>query len=158
MSQRWVAACDGSALTNPGPAGWAWCRHQGDPETMEWASGGAGLEGTNNIGELTALKDLLEHTPANQPLEVKLDSMYTLNAASKWRHGWKRKGWRKADGKPILNLELIKEIDALLEGRDVTFTWVKAHQAKGKGDAMNEFVDVKAREAAGTQEVTRAHM
>ena len=57
---------------------------------------------------------------------------------------WKRKGWRKADGKPVLNVEILKELDAALAGRAVTFEWVRGHV----GHEMNEAADVRARGAA----------
>lgn len=144
---RWIAATDGSALGNPGEAGWAWALTK-DPADMTpdaHANGALGVS-TNNIAELTALLELLKSTPADQPLEIRMDSQYALNSASKWRHGWKRRGWRKADGKPISNEELIRAIDDAMEGRDLKFVWVKAHQADG--DKLNDFVDRSAREAA----------
>lgn len=144
---RWIAATDGSALGNPGEAGWAWALTK-DPDDLtpdESDSGALGIS-TNNVGELRALLELLRSTPADQPLEVRMDSQYALNSASKWRHGWKRRGWRKADGKPVANQELMVDIDAAMEGRDIVFVWVKAHQMNG--DPLNDFVDKAARAAA----------
>ena len=57
---------------------------------------------------------------------------------------WKRKGWKKADGKPVKNLELIQQLDRAMQGRKVRFEWVKGHA----GHDMNEFADDKARSAA----------
>ncbi|MGO1258604.1 MAG: DUF4440 domain-containing protein, partial [Brachybacterium sp.] len=61
-----------------------------------------------------------------------------------WMPGWKRKGWRKKDGKPVLNVELLKDIDRALAGRSVEFEWVKGHS----GHAMNEAADKRANAAA----------
>lgn len=144
---RWIAATDGSCLGNPGEAGWAWALTR-NPDTLEIdesASGALGIA-TNNVAELTALLELLKAVPADQPLEVRMDSQYALNAASKWRHGWKRRGWRKGDGKPVMNKELIVQIDEYLQGRDIEYVWVKAHQVGG--DVLNDYVDRAAREAA----------
>jgi len=58
--------------------------------------------------------------------------------------GWKRKGWRKADGKPVLNVELLKELDRELAGRKCVFEWVKGHA----GHYLNEAADERARAAA----------
>ena len=144
---RCIAATDGSCLGNPGEAGWAWALTR-NPETLEVTASDSGALGiaTNNVAELTALLELLKAVPAEQPLEVRMDSQYALNAASKWRHGWKRRGWKKADGKPVLNQELIMEIDEHLEGRDIQYVWVKAHQVGG--DVLNDHVDRAARAAA----------
>lgn len=135
-----IAAADGSALGNPGPAGWAWYIDE-----STWRAGGW-EHGTNNMGELKAVLDLLEATGADrdQHLEVLCDSQYVINAITRWMPGWKRKGWRKKDGKPVLNLELLQAIDRQLEGRSVEFTWVKGHA----GHTMNEAADARARAAA----------
>lgn len=135
-----TAAADGSSLSNPGPAGWAWYVDEGS-----WAAGGW-PHGTNNMGELMAVLNLLQQTAvsADEPLHVLCDSQYVINTVTKWMHGWKRRGWKKADGKPVLNLELIQEIDRAIAGRKVTFEWVKGHA----GHAMNEAADERAQAAA----------
>ena len=134
-----TAAADGSSLSNPGPAGWAW--YISDDV---WAAGGW-ERGTNNMGELMAVLDLLRSTAhVDEPMKVLCDSQYVINSLTKWMPGWKRKGWRKGDGKPVLNVELMKDLDAELAGRDVTFEWVKGHA----GHPMNEAADERARAAA----------
>lgn len=135
-----TAAADGSALGNPGPAGWAWYI---DEDT--WRAGGW-PHGTNNMGELKAVLDLLEATAvdADQHLHILCDSQYVINSITKWMPGWKRKGWRKKDGKPVMNVELLKDIDRALAGRSVEFEWVKGHA----GHAMNEAADKRANAAA----------
>ncbi|WP_144628975.1 ribonuclease HI family protein [Arthrobacter woluwensis] len=135
-----TAAADGSALGNPGPAGWAWYI---DDDT--WRAGGW-PHGTNNQGELMAVLDLLRSTAhrADEPLKILCDSQYVINCLTKWMPGWKRKGWRKADGKPVLNVDLLKELDDALKGRNVAFEWVKGHA----GHSLNEAADDRARAVA----------
>ncbi|PWH07649.1 DUF4440 domain-containing protein [Brachybacterium endophyticum] len=135
-----TAAADGSALGNPGPAGWAWYI-----DDSTWRAGGW-PHGTNNMGELKAVLDLLEATAvdADQHLHVLCDSQYVINSVTKWMPGWKRKGWRKKDGKPVMNVDLLKAIDRALAGRSVEFEWVKGHA----GHAMNEAADRRANGAA----------
>ena len=141
-----TAAADGSSLGNPGPAGWAWYV---DEDT--WDAGGW-PQGTNNIGELTAILRLLEATAeTGEELHILADSQYAINVVSKWRLGWKKRGWTKADKKPIKNLELIQEIDRAMEGRRVTFEWVKGHA----GHHMNERADDLARACAEAYQVGR---
>ena len=135
-----TAAADGSALGNPGPAGWAWYVNDDC-----WRAGGW-PHGTNNQGELMAVLDLFRataHVP-EEDLRVLCDSQYVINSITKWMPGWKRKGWRKADGKPVLNVELLKELDREIAGRKYTFEWVKGHA----GHDLNEAADVRARAAA----------
>lgn len=145
---RLVVACDGSALGNPGPGAWAWAAQplNGLNPTV-WAAGFM-PHTTNNAAELTALISVLDVVPAHIPLTVILDSTYVRDAATKWRHGWKRRGWKTAAGQPVKNVELMQRIDAALGGRDVEFVWVKAHQAAGRGNRLNEFVDAAAQNAA----------
>ena len=141
-----TAAADGSSLGNPGPAGWAWYV---DEDT--WDAGGW-PQGTNNLGELTAILRLLEATAeTGEELHILADSQYAINVVSKWRLGWKKRGWTKADKKPIKNLELIQEIDRAIEGRHVTFEWVKGHA----GHHMNERADYLARACAEAYQAGR---
>ena len=141
-----TAAADGSSLGNPGPAGWAWYV---DEDT--WDAGGW-PKGTNNLGELTAILRLLQATAqTGEELHILADSQYAINVVSKWRLGWKKRGWTKADKKPIKNLELIQEIDRAMEGRRVTFEWVKGHA----GHHMNERADDLARGCAEAYQAGR---
>ena len=134
-----VAAADGSSLSNPGPAGWAW--YISDDA---WAAGGWD-HGTNNMGELMAVLDLLRSTAhLDEPLRILCDSQYVINSLTKWLPGWKRKGWKKGDGKPVLNVELMKDLDVAMRGRELEFEWVKGHA----GHRMNEAADERARAAA----------
>jgi ribonuclease HI len=110
-----------------------------------WQSGALG-DATNNVAELTALERLLSAVDAAVPLEVRMDSQYSMNAVTTWLPGWKKRGWKTASGGPVANRDLIVRIDALLAGRDVKFVYVPAHQAGG--DALNNFVDQAASQAA----------
>lgn len=141
-----TAAADGSSLGNPGPAGWAWYVDEGTWDAGGWP------QGTNNLGELTAILRLLEATAeTGEELHILADSQYAINVVSKWRLGWKKRGWTKADKKPIKNLELIQEIDRAMEGRRVTFEWVKGHA----GHHMNERADDLARACAEAYQAGR---
>lgn len=137
-----TVAADGSSLGNPGPSGWAWIGPDG-----AWDAGGW-PEGTNNIGELTAVLQVLWATQAaglaDQPLHILCDSQYVINCVTRWMPGWKAKGWRKASKGPIKNVEILQQIDAALAGRTVTFEWVKGHA----GHKMNEAADRYANRAA----------
>lgn len=135
-----TAAADGSALGNPGPAGWAWY-----VDEDRWHAGGW-PHGTNNQGELMAVLDLFRSTAhvADEPLHILCDSQYVINCVTKWLPNWKRRGWKKADGKPVLNADLLRQIDDELVGRTYTFEWVKGHA----GHSLNEAADARARACA----------
>ncbi len=110
-----------------------------------WRAGGW-PHGTNNMGELMAVLDLFRSTAhlPGEDLHILCDSQYVINSVTKWMPGWKRKGWRKSDGKPVMNVELLKEIDQALVGRKYTFEWVRGHA----GHDLNEAADDRARAAA----------
>lgn len=130
------AAADGSALGNPGPAGWAWY-----VDNTCWAAGGW-KHATNNQAELTAVLQFFRATAhLDDDLLILCDSQYVINCVTKWLPGWKKKGWRKADGKPVMNVELLQEIDAELPGRRYRFEWVKGHA----NHPLNEAADSRAR-------------
>ncbi|MGP6176472.1 ribonuclease H family protein [Microbacterium sp. A196] len=134
-----TAAADGSALGNPGPNGWAWYI-----DDDNWAAGGS-PHGTNNQGELRAVLELLQATAdSSESLLIMCDSKYVIDSITKWMPGWKRRGWRKADGAPVLNRDLMESLDEAMQGRDVKFAWVKGHA----GHDLNEAADERANAAA----------
>jgi ribonuclease HI len=134
-----IAAADGSALGNPGPAGWGWY-----VDDDCWAVGGW-AHGTNNMAELTAVLDVLQQTAhVDDDLVLYCDSTYVINSVTKWMAGWKRRGWRKGDGKPVLNVEIMQALDRAMLGRAVRFEWVKGHS----GHPLNEAADRLANAAA----------
>jgi ribonuclease HI len=109
-----------------------------------WAAGGW-PRATNNQGELTAVLELFRATAhLDDDLLVLCDSQYVINSVTKWMPGWKAKGWRKGDGKPVLNVELMQQIDEAIAGRRYRFEWVKGHV----GHELNEAADTRARGAA----------
>ncbi|MEV5986698.1 ribonuclease H [Streptomyces sp. NPDC052051] len=149
MPERVVAACDGASKGNPGPAGWAWVVADDAEIPSRWEAGPLGRT-TNNVAELTALERLLTAVDPDVPLEIRMDSQYAMKAVTTWLPGWKRKGWKTASGKPVANQELVARIDGLLDGRQVEFRYVPAHQVDG--DRLNDFADRAASQAAMVQE------
>ena len=135
---------DGSALGNPGPAGWAWYIDDANWEAGGWDNS------TNNRGELSAVLKILKATRhTTYDLNILADSQYVINSITKWMPGWKRKGWKKSDGKPVNNKDLMVELDGLMTaaqtaGRHVSFQWVKGHA----GHPLNEAADARANAAA----------
>jgi ribonuclease HI len=116
---------DGSCSGNPGPGGWGAVLRYGKVEKE--LSGGA-AETTNNRMELTAVISALE--ALKEPCEVTLttDSKYVAESINKgWARSWKANGWRKADKKPALNVDLFEQLLALLDKHKVEIIWVKGH-------------------------------
>ena len=60
------------------------------------------------------------------------DSEYSINCATKWADGWRRNGWRTANGKAVENKDLVENILARVEerfalGSTTSFEWIKGH-------------------------------
>ena len=129
---------DGACRGNPGCGGWgAILMYNGKAKEL---SGGE-RETTNNKMELTAAIEALK--ALKEPCEVDLysDSKYLTDAINKgWVYGWKKKGWKKSDGKPALNVDLWEQILELINKHKVTFIWVKGHD----GNEYNERCDILA--------------
>lgn len=126
---------DGACSGNPGPGGWgAVLIYNG----VEKQLSGSEKETTNNRMELsaviTALKVLKE--PCNVTLTT--DSKYVCDAINKgWLTSWQKNSWKKADKKPVLNIDLWQELLPLLDKHRVEFIWVKGHN----GHKYNEICD-----------------
>ena len=137
---------DGSALNNPGPGGYGVILMI-DGDYNEFAQGYRHT--TNNRMEMMAVITALEAIRGDdrkRSIVVHSDSQYTINGITKgWARNWRKKGWKKADGKPALNPDLWKRMLELTEGLPkLTFKWVKGHA----GDPLNERADELANGAA----------
>lgn len=82
---------------------------------------------TNNRMELMGAITALERTPANLPLQIWTDSSYVKDGISKWIKGWKAKGWKKSDGKAVLNQDLWIRLDTACQNRHIDWQWIKGH-------------------------------
>lgn len=150
MTELIIAACDGASKGNPGPAAWGWVVADATGAGVErWQAGPLG-KATNNVAELTALRELLKATEPAVPLQVRMDSQYAMKAVTTWLPGWRRNNWRTASGKPVANQELVVAIDGLLTGRKVDFVYTPAHQIDG--DPLNAAADQAASHCARTQQ------
>jgi ribonuclease HI len=132
--------CDGSCAPNPGPGGWGAIVEQ-DGRRRELS--GAAPQSTNNIMELTAAIEALRTTPPGARVHVVTDSRYLMDGITRWLPGWKRKGWRKADGKPVLNQPQWQALEAVVRERQVRWEWVESHT----GHPENERCDTLANAA-----------
>lgn len=129
---------DGACSGNPGKGGWGAILIYN--ETEKEISGGE-AHTTNNRMELTAV--IMALKKLKEPCEVTLttDSKYVCDAITKgWVYSWKNNGWKKADKKPALNVDLWEQLLPLLETHKVEFVWVKGHN----GHEYNERCDALA--------------
>ncbi len=139
--------CDGACLGNPGPGGWGYLlRVHLATGIQEKEGSGPEPDTTNNRMELMAAIRGLE--ALTKPCQVLLqsDSQYVVKGITSWLKDWKRRSWKKADGKPVMNADLWQALDAQLGRHMVEARWVKGHA----GHAENERVDRLANSAAQT--------
>jgi len=149
MQREITIYTDGSSLGNPGPGGWG-ALVMSNKSAVEL--GGSEKDTTNNKMELTAMiksfEMLAERGITDYDVTVYADSKYVLNGLQSWISGWKAKGWKKADGKPVLNQDLWVALDDLYvflqTDNKIFLEHVKAHN----GEVFNERVDDIARESA----------
>jgi ribonuclease HI len=134
-----VLYTDGSCLANPGPGGWAWACELG------WMSNGSHAT-TNNAMELLAILEALKaaHEAGAESVVIRTDSQYSIDALTKWIHGWRKRNWTTASGSPVANRETIEAIHRVSGLLTVRYEKVKAHA----GHEWNERVDDLARRQA----------
>ena len=132
-----AAATDGACSGNPGPGGWGALIRFEDGSVEEF--GGADPATTNNRMELQAALATLQRLaelPLHPNLTLRTDSKYLIDGLGSWMAGWKRKGWRTAAGKPVLNQDLWQALDQARLA-EVHLRYVKGHS----GDPDNDRVD-----------------
>lgn len=132
-----IAYTDGGCKQPGTPASYAFLVRCEQPK---FSTGVVGLlpPGTNNTGELTAFIQLLKFL-GQQPCDMTVyaDSQYVTKGVSEWLPGWKARQWRKSNGKPILNLDLWLQVDALIAPHKIEMLWVPGHT----GNQDNEWCD-----------------
>jgi ribonuclease HI len=131
---------DGACSGNPGPGGWgALLRYRKHEKEL---SGGES-QTTNNRMELTAAIRALQALDRSCRVDFYTDSEYLRRGVTEWMRNWKRRGWKTAAKKPVKNQDLWRELDAAIQGHEITWHWVRGHA----GHRENERVDRLAREA-----------
>jgi len=131
---------DGGCDPNPGPGGWGAILLYG-PHAKEIS--GAEPATTNNRMELTAAIEALRFLKRPCRVNMYTDSQYLRRGITEWLPAWRAHGWRKADGKPVENVELWQELAQQTERHLVEWHWVRGH----RGQPLNERADRLATEA-----------
>ena len=129
---------DGACSGNPGPGGWgAILRFNG----VEKELSGGEAHTTNNRMEMCAVLYALQ--ALKEPCKVILtsDSKYVIDSITKgWVYGWQKKGWKKSDGKPALNVDLWQPLLDEIKKHELKYVWIKGHA----GHPENERCDAQA--------------
>ncbi len=129
---------DGACSGNPGPGGWGAILRYG---TVEKELSGFENPSTNNRMEMMAAIVALE--TLKRPCKVALytDSQYLKDGITKFIHGWKQRGWKTADKKPVKNIDLWLRLETAVKPHRVEWNWVRGHA----GHPENERADELAR-------------
>ena len=138
---------DGACSGNPGPGGWG--------AILEWngrekeLSGGE-RETTNNRMELSGVIFALSALKEPCAVDLYTDSKYVFDAVDKgWVYTWRKNGWRKADKKPALNVDLWERLLPLLGKHSVTWHWVKGHAENEKNNRCDALAVAQSKNFAG---------
>lgn len=121
-----VIYTDGACSGNPGPGGWGALMRFGDVEKELF---GGEADTTNNRMELMAAIKALEAIKPGYKGNITLwtDSTYVMKGITEWIHGWKKRGWKKSDKKPVINKDLWQLLDTQNAKHTVEWKWVKGH-------------------------------
>jgi ribonuclease HI len=140
---------DGACRGNPGPGSWG-CVGQNFKGEILFKGSGVETRSTNNrmemMGAIDAMDTIVRENENFSNLNIFLysDSKYVVDGMKSWIHGWKKRGWKKADKKPPENVDLWKRLDLVVENfSSVNYHWVKGHA----GHPQNELCDQLANEA-----------
>ena len=139
---------DGACSGNPGPGGYAAILIDEAGRKKELSQGYRRT--TNNRMELLGVISALDSLKLPCTVRVHTDSQYIVKAINEhWLQNWVKRGWKKSDKQPVLNVDLWKRLLAALSTHDVKFEWTKGHA----GDPLNERCDELAVEAAHSDDL-----
>jgi ribonuclease HI len=149
---RTVVFSDGAAKGNPGPGGWGVVIATPRGEVVEL--GGSVPHTTNNRMEMTAVIEALAYMrDVPEPVDIYTDSTYVIKGIREWIHNWRRRGWTTMDGKPVSNVELWQQLDALVSERGrggITWHYVRGHVGTPGNERVDAIADGLARGAVVT--------
>jgi ribonuclease HI len=140
-----VIYTDGSCLGNPGKGGWAAVIIN---DNKEEAIFGSEKESTNNRMELTAAINALLKIKQDKKIKIYTDSKYVKDGIEKWINNWKLNNWKNANKKDVKNKDLWTKLDSLINKKEISWNWVKAHSI----NEYNNKVDILARNAANAND------
>ncbi|MGH6986801.1 MAG: ribonuclease HI [Caulobacteraceae bacterium] len=137
---------DGACRGNPGPGGWGAVLRFGQREKELF---GGAAQTTNNRMEITAAVEALRALKRACRVELSTDSQYLQLGVTQWLPGWKARGWRTADKKPVKNADLWEALEEAIAPHQVVWRWVRGHA----GHPENERADALARKGVKAVEM-----
>jgi ribonuclease HI len=130
---------DGACRGNPGVGGWgASLSYNGTHKEIY----GGEPETTNNRMELTAVIEALKAMKQPSDITVNSDSKYVLSGINEWLPNWKKRNWKTAAKKPVKNVDLWQQLDALIQPHDIEWVWVKGHSGNPGNERADELANM----------------
>lgn len=129
---------DGACRGNPGPGGWGVLLRYGNTEKT---LSGAEPDTTNNRMELMAAIQALAALREACEVELHTDSTYVQKGITEWVADWKKRGWKKADKKPVKNADLWQMLDLEASRHRMSWYWVKGHSGHPENDLADELAN-----------------
>ena len=126
---------DGACSGNPGPGGWGAILRYGE---MERELSGGEADTTNNRMELTAAIEALNALKRPCDIVLTTDSTYVKDGITSWIDGWKKRGWKNSQKKPVKNEDLWKALDEARSRHTVEWKWVKGHAGHAENERCDE--------------------
>jgi ribonuclease HI len=130
---------DGACKGNPGRGGWGALMSSGAHRKELF---GGELETTNNRMELTAVIESLRALKKPSAVRIHTDSQYVKKGVQEWMVGWKARGWRTADKRPVKNLDLWQALEPLLAIHEIEWRWVKGHSGNPGNERADELANM----------------
>lgn len=145
-----VIYTDGSCDPNTGNGGYAYIVKDPDDKSFYFEGSGSEKNTTNNRMEMTGFLEAIAYInnkfSSDRPIRIYSDSKYLIDGSTKWVKSWRKNGWKKSDKKDVKNRDLWEQIDACMQKRKISFTWVKGHNNNYYNEKADELA-VKARSA-----------
>lgn len=134
-----VVYTDGACKGNPGPGGWGvLLEYNGHRKSFH----GGEMQTTNNRMELMAAISALESLRESCDVTLYTDSTYVMKGLNEWLPGWKARGWRTADKKPVKNQDLWERLDAAAARHQIEWQWVKGHAGNPGNEAADQLANL----------------
>jgi len=134
---------DGACSGNPGPGGWAYLlEHAGKRKE---GSGGE-VTTTNNRMEMKAIIEGLKALKKPCKVTICSDSALIINAFNdNWIDNWIKRGWKKADKKPVENRDLWEEMLLAKENHQIVWKKVKGHSTDERNNRVDELAVMESK-------------
>lgn len=129
---------DGACKGNPGPGGWGALLRAGKHQKELF---GGEKQTTNNRMELMAAIKALEAVKKSSQISLTTDSQYVRKGITEWIEGWKKKGWKNSQRKPVKNADLWQLLDVQNQRHQVDWHWVKGHSGHPGNEKADELAN-----------------